>query len=134
MRVKVELIRGVDNLPVEGFILKMAQNHVDDFVNFWLEQLLFVEADDKFWDWEFKLGLIDRNSEYEGYALEADGCTQGLTRVETQRHGSIQARGQQLVYIQYLTSAPWNRKYIQRPPRFRGVGTNLLRYARQRKC
>lgn len=98
----------------------------------WLNQLRIIEADDKFWDWEFKLGLIDRDSEYEGYALEAEGFTQGLMKIETQRHGSIQTPGQRLVYIQYLTSAPWNRKEIQRPPRFRGTGTNLLRYARLR--
>ncbi len=93
MRLKVELTRGVDNQPVEGFIVKLAQNHVDDFVNLWLNQLRVVKADDKFWDWLFKLGFIDRNSEYEGYALEAEGCTQGLMQIETQRHGSIQARG-----------------------------------------
>jgi hypothetical protein len=132
VQLKVELTRGADNLPVEGFIVKLAQNHIDDFANLWLSQLRVVEADDKFWDWEFKLGLIDRNLEYEGYALEAEGCTQGLMKIETQRHGSIQARGQRLVYIQYLTSAPWNRKEILSPQRFRGTGTNLLRYARLR--
>jgi hypothetical protein len=72
VRLKVELTRGVDNQPVEGFIVKLAQNHVDDFVNLWLNQLRVVKADDKFWDWLFKLGFIDRNSEYEGYALEAE--------------------------------------------------------------
>ena len=52
--------------------------------------------------------------------------------VETQLHGSRSAIGQRLVYIQYITSAPWNRKEIQRPPRYKGVGTALLRYARLR--
>lgn len=69
MRLKVELIKSVDYLPIEGFIVKLAQNHVDDFVNLWLNQLRATEADDKFWDWLFKLGMIDRNEEYEGYAM-----------------------------------------------------------------
>ena len=52
--------------------------------------------------------------------------------VETQLHDSRSAIGQRLVYIQYITSAPWNRKEIQRPLRYKGVGTALLRYARLR--
>ena len=39
VRLKVELIKGVDHQPIEGFIVKLAQNHVDDFVNLWLNQL-----------------------------------------------------------------------------------------------
>lgn len=53
-------------------------------------------------------------------------------KIETQRHGSHEVYGQKLVYVEYLASAPWNRKEIQRPPRYQGVGTNLLRYARVR--
>ncbi len=131
MNFKVKLNLGTDNLSIDGAIVELAQNHVDDFINLWLNQLRVVETDDKFWDWLFKLDFISRNEEYEGYALEAEGCTQGLMQIETQRHKS-QVSGQQLVYIEYLTSAPWNRKEIQRPPRFRGVGANLLRYARIR--
>lgn len=132
VQLKVELIRRTDNLLVEAFIVDLAPNHVDDFANLWLEQLRIVEADDKFWDWAFKRDFIDRSEESEGYALEAEGCTQGLMKIETQRHGSIAALGRKLVYIEYLTTAPWNRKEIQRLPRYRGVGSNLLRYARIR--
>lgn len=34
--------------------------------------------------------------------------------------------GQHLAYIEYLESAPWNRKVIQDPPQYRGVGSALL--------
>ncbi|MGJ5673424.1 MAG: GNAT family N-acetyltransferase [Nostochopsis sp.] len=130
--LKIELIRGIDNLPIEGNIVELAPKHVDDFANLWLEQLRECETEDKEWDWLFKLDFINRNSEFEGYALEAEDITQGLMKIETQRHGSHEVYGQKLVYVEFLASAPWNRKAIQRPPRFRGVGTNLLRYARLR--
>jgi len=99
VQLKVELIRRADHLLIEGFIVDLAPNHVDDFANLWLEQLRMVEADDKFWDWAFKRDFVDRNEEYEGYAIDAEGCTQGLMKIETQRHGSIEALGRRLVYI-----------------------------------
>lgn len=132
MHFKIELIRGIDNLPIEGAIVELTSKHTDDFVNFWSERLHEYETEDQEWDWLFKLDFIRRNSEFEGYALEVEGSTQGLIKIETQRHGSHEVYGKKLVYVEFLASAPWNRKLIQRPPRFRGVGTNLLRYARLR--
>lgn len=132
MQFEIELIRGIDNLSIQGNIVKLAPKHIDDFVNFWSEELQKYKTQDKHWDWLFKLNFIRRNSEFEGYALEAEGNTQGLMKIETQRHGSHKEYGKKLVYVEFLASAPWNRKVIQRPPMFRGVGTNLLRYARLR--
>jgi hypothetical protein len=132
VRLQVQLNRGNDNQLIDGVIVELTQNHIDDFENLWREQLRVFQTEDKFWDWLFKLGYISNNENEEGYALEVEGCTQGLMMVETQLHGSREAIGQRLVYIQYITSAPWNRKEIQRPPRYKGVGTALLRYARIR--
>ncbi|MBD2452308.1 GNAT family N-acetyltransferase [Nostoc sp. FACHB-152] len=132
MSFGIELIRGVDNLPIQGNIEELASKHIDDFVNFWSEELQKYQTQDKQWDWLFKLNFIKRNSEFEGYALVAEDSTQGLMKIETQLHSSHQVYGQKLVYVEFLASAPWNRSFIQRPPKFRGVGTNLLRYARVR--
>ncbi|MEC4819692.1 MAG: hypothetical protein SAK29_41445 [Scytonema sp. PMC 1069.18] len=43
VRLKVQLINGVDHRPIEGFIVKLAQNHADDFVNLWLNELRATE-------------------------------------------------------------------------------------------
>ncbi|MBC5793856.1 GNAT family N-acetyltransferase [Sphaerospermopsis sp. LEGE 00249] len=126
------LNRGIDNSPVNANIVELSKKHIDDYEKLWREQLRVVQAEDKFWDWLFKLGYISKQDNEEGYALECEDCTQGLMMIETQLHGSRLAMGQKLVYIQYITSAPWNRKEIQRPPRYKGVGTALLRYARLR--
>ncbi|MTJ55347.1 GNAT family N-acetyltransferase [Anabaena sp. UHCC 0253] len=132
MQLQIQLNRGTDNSPVNANLVELSQKHIHDYENLWREELRVFQAEDKFWDWLFKLGYISKQDNQEGYALECEDCTQGLMMVETQLHGSRSAIGQRLVYIQYITSAPWNRKEIQRPPRYKGVGTALLRYARLR--
>jgi hypothetical protein len=133
VELQIQLNRGTDNSPVNANLIELSQKHIHDYENLWREQLRVFQAEDKFWDWLFKLGYITKQDNQEGYALESEGCTQGLMMVETQLHGSRSAIGQRLVYIQYITSAPWNRKEIQRPPRYKGVGTALLRYARLKR-
>ena len=130
MLLTVQLTQGQDGVPVEAHIVELAQKHVDDYENTWREQLRLFRAEDKYWDWLFKLQFITRQENHEGYALECLDLTQGLMMVETQLHGSRDAVGKRLVYIEAITSAPWNRKEIQRSPRFKGVGAALLRYAR----
>ena len=60
----------------------------------------------------FKLEFITRQENHSGYAIECFDLTQGLMMVETQLHGSRDLIGKRLVYIEALTSAPWNRKEI----------------------
>lgn len=132
MRLKVELKRGIDNTPVEAYIVDLAQKHIDEFYSLWLEQLRMFEQEDKYWDWLFKLSFIEKENNYEGYAIECENETQGLMVIETAMHGSWINPGKRLVYITRLVSAPPNRIEIQNPPRFRRVGTVLLKLARIR--
>src|SRR5713101_458825 len=37
--------------------------------------------------------------------------------------------GKDLVYVSFVENAPWNRKELFNPPRYRGVGTILMRAA-----
>jgi len=133
MRIKVELIRGQDSMTVEAYLVELAQKHVNDYVLLWKEQLRLYGQEDKFWDWEFKLQFIIRRQENrEGYAIEYEGETQGLMLIETQLHGSRLKEGKRLIYVDGVASAPWNRQFIQRPPKLKGVGTALLVFARTR--
>ena len=52
--------------------------------------------------------------------------------IETQLHGSRLKEGKRLIYVDGVASAPWNRQFIQRPPKLKGVGTALLVFARTR--
>lgn len=63
---------------------------------------------------------------------EVDGFAHGLLYIETQWHRSGLPQRFPIVYVQALTSAPWNRKDIEDPPYLRGIGRTLLLFARER--
>ena len=102
MRRSVQLIRGIDNQVVEAVLLDLAQNHIDDFENLWKEQLRLYGQEDKYWDWLFKKRISLSRDNYESYAIEYEGRTQGLLWIETQQHRSQVEEGQRLVYIEAL--------------------------------
>jgi GNAT superfamily N-acetyltransferase len=128
----VQLIRGIDGVPVDAYLVDLAQKHASDFDNFWREQLRLYGQEDKFWDWLFKLRFIANQENREGYAIECFNQTEGLMMIETAQHGSRITPGKRIVYVDGIASAPWNRKAIQRPQKFKGVGTALLEFARNR--
>lgn len=132
VRLSVELRRGVDNQAIPATLLRLTSKHVEDFAMRW--QLLLEEAseEDKYWNWHFKQRISQTHDNHEAYAVECEGVTQGLMAIETQQHRSVLAPGEPLVYVARLSSAPWNRGQIQEPPRFRRVGTLLLRFSRIR--
>ena len=52
---------------------------------------------------------------------------------KTQWHRSLGYRKRfPLVYVEYLASAPWNRRLLEDPPYLIGVGRALVLFARQR--
>jgi hypothetical protein len=129
---QVQLIRGANNTPVNAYLVELKQKHIDDYETLWKNQLRLHLQDDKFWDWAFKLRFILHGPNREGYAIELEGETQGLMSIETQLHGSRITEGKRLVYVEGIATAPWNRKPIQHPPRYKGIGTELLLFARIR--
>ena len=132
MQQLIRLIQGLDNQFVEATLIDLAQNHVDDFESLWWVQLRSFSQEDKYWDWVFKQRLSTSNENFESYAIECEGRTQGLMMLETQWHRSQVTIGRRLVYVEALTTAPWNREAVRRPPELKGVGTALLLFARQR--
>ncbi|MBD2457725.1 GNAT family N-acetyltransferase [Nostoc sp. FACHB-87] len=133
MQSNVRLIRGQDSITVKADLVELTQKHADEYTSRWKEQLKLHGQEDKFWDWEFKLQfVISRQPNREGYAIEYDSETQGLMLMEAKLHGSRLTPGKRLVYVDGIASAPWNREAIQRPPKYKGVGTALLSFARKR--
>jgi GNAT superfamily N-acetyltransferase len=128
----VDLIRGSTGESVEASLVQMGAKHVEQFDLLWGELLLEFEELDARLSWRFKQQLADRNANYECYALECEGLIQGLLMLETQNRWSLFDRGQRLVYVEVIMTAPWNRESIQRPPEWRGVGTALMLFVRQR--
>lgn len=85
------------------------------------------DLQDAHWDWASKTGDRAKRLEWESYAVEADGITQGLMFVRTAGFAreSSQAR-KPLVEIDLLATAPWNRPRLVPSPRYKGVGRLLL--------
>ena len=132
MRLSVELRRGADNQAVPATLLNLTAKHIEDFSGRWQSLLEEASQEDKYWDWHFKQRLSGTHDNYEAYAVECEGSTQGLIALETQQHRSVLTPGEPIVYVVRLSAAPWNRKQIQDPPLFRRVGTLLLRFSRIR--
>ena len=67
----------------------------------------------------------------QGFTVACNGSTEGLMIVESamQRGRLPEQHGQHLIYVEFLESAPWNQKALNDPPRYRGVGSTLLRAA-----
>lgn len=120
-------------------------SNVADFSNKWrplfddrrkqldAEGPLTVEAlrshgiEDGHWKWPEKAAAVAQQGTYVGFALEADGETQGLMIAVPSgfaRHESH--RGMPLTRVELLSTAPWNRVQFSKPPRFKGVGRTLI--------
>lgn len=128
----VNLERGNRGELVEASLVPLEVNHVEQFDLLWRELLLEFEEVDARLSWRFKQQLMERNANYECYALECEGLLQGLLMLETQNRWSLFDIGQRLVYVEVIMTAPWNRPRIQRPPEWRQVGRSLMAWARQR--
>ena len=83
------------------------------------------------WDWRRKTKAVEGFLGAPAFCITCDGLTQGMMIVDLDRH---QARidgqaGKPLVYVDFVENAPWNRPELNNPPRFRGVGSVLIRAA-----
>lgn len=107
MQISVELRRGADNQAVSATLLSLTAKHVEDFAVRWRSPLVQASQEDKYWDWHFKQRLSETRDNYEGYAVECEGDTQGLMALETQMRLApdpddvIDADEAPLVYFEY---------------------------------
>ena len=87
-------------------------------------------VEDAHWDWAKKL-LREHRAPlgFRSCALEVAGETEGLMQVELATHRSRANKNLNLAYVDYISIAPWNRPWPGQPPRFRGIGSILLREA-----
>lgn len=83
------------------------------------------------WEWRDKMTAIRGLLAFQTFALRCEGKLQGLMQLNSARYRSRVPgqTGKDLVYIDYVETAPWNRKAIVAEPRFGGVGTIMIRAA-----
>lgn len=97
---------------------------------------LYAEAgelmiQDASWDWQGKYNIISTTIGYSGCSLICDGEVQGLGYFDiSEKYKSriITEKPPALVYIELLSSAPWNRKQIA-DQKYAGVGVALITHA-----
>ncbi|MGF1539312.1 MAG: hypothetical protein ACFCU5_02500 [Pleurocapsa sp.] len=131
MQTKLKLFHVSDSKNIDADILILSDKHLADVDTFWLPRLQDSKEEDSHWDWQ-KKSLLLSTPNYEKYALECQNIAQGLMILEIDCHRSRLESGKNLVYVDYLATAPWNRPSVQNPPMYRGVGTALLLFAIQR--
>lgn len=79
------------------------------------------------WDWRSKAKARERHLASDSFAIEADGHTQGMMFTTSAAFARIESqKGLDLVFVDYLATAPWNRKGFSKSPRYKGVGRILL--------
>ncbi len=88
---------------------------------------------DLHWDWDKKADWSRRFLSLQRFAITCGGALQGLMLVNlTKLSARIASQwGKDLAYIDYLSTAPWNRPEIAGVQQFHGVGKIMVRAAIQ---
>jgi hypothetical protein len=87
------------------------------------------DADREIWTSGFLRDLEHLGSLPPGYVITVGGDVQGIVLFDALLRGNRTSSAAHVVYIQYLASAPWNRRTGGRDRRFRGAGYALLMQA-----
>jgi hypothetical protein len=82
---------------------------------------------DAHWDWRRVIKPRENRLDYESFSLECAEQTQGLMLVCTTAFGRCANHaGREIVYVDRIATAPWNRQGFSTGPIYRGVGSILL--------
>ena len=76
------------------------------------------------WDWRRKVPTVVAGT-HRIVAIECTDGMQGLMALAVLPRHSQLSPGENVLYVDYIESAPWN-KMPGVPPRYRGVGTRLI--------
>ncbi|MDE2578598.1 MAG: GNAT family N-acetyltransferase [Hyphomicrobiales bacterium] len=84
------------------------------------------------WDWRRKVAAFQGMLGRPGFSIVCNGVTQGMMYTDlVGRQCQIQRqKGRPFVYVDFVENAPWNRaELLFDPPKYRGVGSILIRAA-----
>jgi len=105
---------------------ELDDKNFDDFEQLW-KPGFSSPAPDSHWDWVAKAKDAISSMALETFALECAGHTQGLMLVNSASFAKLNSqRGLDLVYVELLATAPWNRPTQSRAGIYKGVGRVLI--------
>jgi hypothetical protein len=86
---------------------------------------------DLHWKWDKKTDWSRGYLSLHRFALTCEDGLQGLMLVNlTKLTGRLDSqKGKDLAYLEFVSTAPWNRPDLTEKPIFRGVGLNMVRTA-----
>lgn len=90
------------------------------------ELLRSLQIEDSHWSWLNKTAAHNGN-EYEWFFLFSEGKVQGACLIYHPKESKLHAAN--IFYIEYVATAPWNRKSLLRDKEISGVGTILINVA-----
>ena len=83
-----------------------------------------IQIEDLHWDW-FKKSIYYRSDEYEWFYMFANNKPQGACLIYHPKPSAID--GENIFYVEYLATAPWNRNNPMAVREFKGVGSIILK-------
>ena len=121
----------------------ITDEHVEMWRSTWRPEAIRLEAElrakgapfDKWpqdirWEWDTKANWNRNLLAFQRYALVCNGKLQGLFLANLSKVARIPAQlGKDIVYIEFVAKAPWNRECFGSKPIFGGVGTVFMRTA-----
>lgn len=83
--------------------------------------LIKGRTEDQCWDWERKLQIRGQELTCETFSIKVGDSLEGMMMINNASYSRLHL-GKELVYIEFLATAPWNRKAIRNPRQHAGVG------------
>lgn len=105
---------------------ELDDKNFDDFEQLWKPRFASL-APDSHWDWVAKAKHAVSSMALETFALECAGDTQGLMLVNLASFAKLSSQlGRDILYVELLATAPWNRPTQSQAGIYKGVGRVLI--------
>lgn len=120
--------RASDRDDAAELFRELDEKNFDDFERLWRPMLQSKGARDSHWKWAEKARAAAQKSAYETFAVECGDKTQGLMFVDMAYHRARipEQLKRELVYVELIATAPWNRRKLVASPLYKGVGRILI--------
>lgn len=114
--------RQYDRALLAYFTLPPARQTNDEF----LDLLAKFGVPDPKWNWREKCSIAATGPNRKTYGLLNADHVEAAMMLLFGKNSRDSGLGLPLVYVDYVAVAPWNRRAIQAPERFHGLGTVML--------
>ena len=134
---RVFLERGVTRKTVAASVAyEITDDHLQQWRETWVPAIRVHCAtrlpgewpEDEHWEWDKHVEELRGVLAFQTFALTCEGELQGLMLTSVLAPSRLKL-GIPMIYVELLSTAPWNRPEIESPPRFRGVGKAMIKTA-----